>query len=121
MAQLIPIPKFTDARGTLAVLEKLCPFDIRRAYWIYQATTARGGHRHRTNRQLMFALHGSVSVYVHDGNIPKEYCLQTPEEGLLLEPADWHRMEEFSRDCVLLVFASEPYDINDYIDEPYPC
>lgn len=121
MACLLKIPVFKDFRGSLAVFEASCPFRIKRSYWIYNASAARGGHRHRTNRQMMFALHGSVSVYVHDGNIPKEYLLQTPEEGLLLEPADWHRMEEFSTDCVLLVFASEPYDINDYIDEPYPC
>lgn len=121
MAQLIQIPKFKDERGTLAVLESLCPFFIRRVYWIYQAAASRGGHRHRTNRQMMFALSGSLSVYVHDGMRAKEYLLQSPDEGLLLEPADWHRMEHFSKDCVLLVFASHPYDVNDYIDEPYPC
>lgn len=121
MAKFIKLPKFQDKRGTLAVLEAVCPFSIRRAYWIYQASAARGGHRHRTNRQLMFALHGSVHVYVHDGRNSQTYALQSPDRGLLLEPADWHRMEKFSGDCVLLVFASEPYDVNDYIDEPYPC
>ena len=29
-------------------------------------------------------------------------------------------MDDFSPDCVLLVLASEPYDVADYIDEPYP-
>jgi hypothetical protein len=29
-------------------------------------------------------------------------------------------MDAFTEDCVLLVLASEPYDVNDYIDEPYP-
>ncbi len=38
----------------------------------------------------------------------------------MLETADWHTMDEFSDDCVLLVLASEPYDVNDYIDEAYP-
>jgi hypothetical protein len=29
-------------------------------------------------------------------------------------------MDNFSPDCVLLVLASEPYDVGDYIDDPYP-
>ena len=38
----------------------------------------------------------------------------------MLELEDWHTMDKFSPGCVLLVFASEPYDVGDYIDAPYP-
>ena len=121
MASIIIIPSFCDRRGKLAVLEHNCPFTFRIAYWIYRPEGVRGGHRHKKNRQIMFALSGSVKIYVHDGKKAINYLLDSPEKGLLLEPEDWHRMEYFSKDCVLLVFASHPYDVNDYIDEPYPC
>jgi hypothetical protein len=36
-----------------------------------------------------------------------------------LYPEDYHSMHSFSKDAVLLVLASEYYDSNDYIYEPY--
>jgi hypothetical protein len=45
--------------------------------------------------------------------------LNSPAKGLLVEAADWHTMQNFSKDCVLLVLASEYYDMEDYVDERY--
>jgi WxcM-like, C-terminal len=36
-----------------------------------------------------------------------------------MEPQDWHTMYNFSADALLLVLASETYDLGDYIDEEY--
>jgi len=36
-----------------------------------------------------------------------------------LHPEDWHKMYDFSSDAILMVFASEYYDENDYIYENY--
>ena len=38
----------------------------------------------------------------------------------MLEPKDWHIMDEFSEDAILLVVSNQPYDKADYIYEPYP-
>ena len=120
MAKLIDLPTFTDGRGDLSVLEKAVPFPIRRVYFIHHARGARGGHRHRKNVQLLVAVAGEVRIHVDDGKKKQDYQLNRPCQGLLLETVDWHTMDKFSPDCVLLVLASEPYDVGDYIDEPYP-
>jgi hypothetical protein len=39
---------------------------------------------------------------------------------LILEPKDWHIMDSFSDDAILLVLSNEYYDQADYIDDPYP-
>jgi len=120
MARLIELPTFADERGELSVLETVVPFAVQRVYYIHHAQGLRGGHRHRKNIQLLVAVAGSVDIHVDDSKTKKDYQLNTPRRGLLLETPDWHTMDNFSKDCVLLVLASQAYDVNDYIDEPYP-
>ncbi len=43
MALLIKIPTFSDSRGKLTTIDKILPFDIKRVYYIYDATGERGG------------------------------------------------------------------------------
>ena len=35
MAKLFSIPTYKDPRGSLSVIEKILPFDIKRVYYIY--------------------------------------------------------------------------------------
>jgi hypothetical protein len=120
MAKLVDLPTFSDARGSLTVLEQAVPFSIKRVYFISGAVGLRGGHRHKKNRQILVAVAGSCEIFVNDGKQKKTYYLDSPSVGLLLKLEDWHTMDKFSPGCVLLVLASEPYDVDDYIDEPYP-
>lgn len=119
MAHLTDLPTFPDPRGSLTVLEKVVPFPIRRIYYIYKANSLRGGHRHKNTRQLLVSVSGSCEVFVNNGREKSTFALDSPSKGLVLELEDWHTMDNFTRDCVLLVLASEPYDPDDYIDEPY--
>ena len=120
MAKIVEIPTFGDARGELSVLEKIVKFPIRRVYFIHHAEGLRGGHRHKKNIQFLVAVAGKVLIHVNNGHEKIDYHLDSPRKGLILETADWHTMDAFTEDCVLLVLASEPYDVNDYIDEAYP-
>ncbi|NDA34008.1 MAG: hypothetical protein EBZ01_04215, partial [Betaproteobacteria bacterium] len=70
--------------------------------------------------QFLVAVAGKVMIHVNNGHEKTNYHLDSPRKGLILETVDWHTMDDFSKDCVLLVLASEPYDVNDYIDKPYP-
>jgi len=47
----------------------------------------------------------------------KKFSLKNPETGLLIEPEDYHWMDNFTEGTVLLILASEYYDYNDYIFE----
>jgi len=119
MAHIIELPTFGDERGQLTVVEKLLPFDIKRFYYIYDVTAQRGGHRHKKSIQALISLGGSCEIYVNDGENEKTFILDTPSKCLILDPKDWHTMYNFSKATTLLVFSSEFYDKNDYIDEEY--
>ena len=60
-------------------------------------------------------LRGSLSVVVDDGRASEEIALDGPSVGLYLPPMIWAVQYRYSADALLLVFASDPYDANDYI------
>lgn len=121
MASLIKIKSFSDTRGSLAVIDRECPFEIKRVYFIYNVPPGehRGFHRHKVTRQLLVAVTGTCKVHVDNGKKKNEIKLSSSEEVLLVEPEDWHYMYDFSQNCVLAVAASTSYDKSDYITEPY--
>lgn len=120
MAYFIELPTFSDRRGSLTVIEKILPFEIKRVYYIYNASSKRGGHRHKKTIQALIAVAGKCEIFVNDGEKKETFVLDKPNQALIIECKDWHTMDNFSKDCVLLVLASEYYDKNDYIDEEYP-
>ena len=121
MAHIIEIPTFGDHRGELRVLQDQIPFDIKRVYYIHgKPGYPRGGHRHRTTDQALICVSGSCVVSNNDGKKREEFVLDNPSKCLMVDRHDWHIMHSFSEGAVLLVLASTPYDVNDYIDEPYP-
>jgi dTDP-4-dehydrorhamnose 3,5-epimerase-like enzyme len=120
MAQLIDLKTFTDKRGNLTVVEKVIPFTIKRIFYIYGVDeSVRGGHRHKTTVQAAICLKGSCQIYNNDGKEENRFVLDQPNKCLLLQPTDWHTMDHFTEDAILMVLASEYFDAGDYIFEPY--
>ena len=120
MAYLIDLKTFTDKRGNLTVIEKSIPFDIKRIFYIYGVdSSVRGGHRHRKTIQAAICLQGSCHINNNNGKETAEFMLDSPHKCLILEPSDWHTMDRFTPNAILMVLASEYFDTNDYIFEPY--
>lgn len=119
MAYTINLPTFGDDRGSLTVVEEQLPFEIKRFYYIYDVTNQRGGHRHKKTIQALICLGGSCEVYVDNGEKKETILLDSPSKCLILDPKDWHTMDRFTLGSTLLVFSSEFYDKDDYIDEGY--
>jgi len=120
MAHLISLKTFTDSRGNLTVIEKVVPFDIKRIFYIYGVdTSVRGGHRHHKTIQAAICIKGSCVIANNDNTKQETFILNSPDKCLILEPQDWHQMHSFSNDAILMVLASEYFDSNDYIYEPY--
>jgi dTDP-4-dehydrorhamnose 3,5-epimerase-like enzyme len=118
--KIIKLPTHQDARGSLTVAEKILPFEIKRVYYIYDCAAGdRGGHRHKKNIQVLICVKGSCVIDCDDGQTKEAVLLDRPDKALLLQPADWHTMRDFTPDAVLLVLASEYFDADDYIDEAY--
>ncbi|HSX38980.1 MAG TPA: FdtA/QdtA family cupin domain-containing protein [Candidatus Saccharimonadales bacterium] len=109
-------------RGQLSIIEenKDIPFDIKRIYYIYGSKNVeRGGHRHKKTKSALICVSGEFKIFVNDGHSKKTFKLNTPEKCLLLNPRDWHTMISKDSKAVLLVLASEFYDVKDYIDKKY--
>jgi dTDP-4-dehydrorhamnose 3,5-epimerase-like enzyme len=120
MAKLLDLKTFVDKRGNLTVIERVIPFEIRRIFYIYGVdSSVRGGHRHKKTIQAAICIKGSCRIYNNDRNIEEHFILDRPDKCLLLYPDDWHTMDQFSEDAILMVLASEYFDVDDYIYEPY--
>jgi dTDP-4-dehydrorhamnose 3,5-epimerase-like enzyme len=122
MPELIKLNTISDTRGSLTVIEKILPFDIKRVFYIYGAdNSTRGMHRHHKTTQAAIVLNGSCSIFNQKPGAveSEEYILNNPDICLIIYPEDYHWMKNFSSDCVLLVLASEFYNSEDYIFEPY--
>ena len=120
MARLINLKTFVDERGSLTVIEKVIPFVIKRIFYIYGVDgSIRGQHRHFKTRHAVISIRGMCTIYNNNGEKEELFQLDMPNKCLILEPEDWHSMYNFSADSILIVFASEYFDDNDYIREPY--
>ena len=117
IGKIIELPKITDPRGNLTVAEQLkdVPFEIRRAYWVYDVPggESRGGHKRL--RQLVIALSGSFHVTLDNGHERETILLNHPWQGLIIETGIWRTLDDFSSGAVCLVLASEIFEEDDYI------
>jgi len=116
---VIELPINHNEKGNLTVTEngKNIPFDVRRAYYLYDvpAGESRGGHAHRKLTQLIMAASGSFNVILFDGKVRKTVTLNRPFHGLLVVPGIWRELDDFSSGSVCLVLASHEYDAEEYI------
>ncbi|CDT25133.1 sugar 3,4-ketoisomerase [Vibrio coralliirubri] len=115
----IDFPRIGDDRGNLVVLEgnKNIPFSIKRVYYLFdlQSDTPRGFHAHKELVQVAVCVKGRCDILMDDGKSKEIVTLDSPDKGLLIDVMQWHEMQNFSDDCVLLVLASDYYNENDYI------
>lgn len=112
-------PRIIDLRGNLTVgeFERTVPFSPRRYFMVFGVPNAeiRGEHAHRTCKQFLVCAHGQCSVVADDGMHREEFLLDDSSLGVYLPPLTWGIQYKYSADAVLLVFASEYYDSNEYI------
>jgi tellurite resistance-related uncharacterized protein len=119
MPQLIELPTYSNESGLLTVFEKVLSTDVKRIFYIYGVSPneQRGKHGHKKTWNALICVAGSCSVYVKSPDAEHTFELSNPAQCLVLEPQDWHIMENFSSDAVLLVASTEHYDKEDYIWE----
>ena len=106
--------------GKLSVAESIVniPFEIKRVYYIYDLENSqaiRGRHAHRQLEQVIFCINGSFILGLDDGTNKEELIINQRNTGVYLGTGLWHTMSGFSKDCILLVFASDYYNESDYI------
>ena len=105
--------------GVLSIFKvgEQLPFVVKRVYTIDGCVPqlTRGCHAHKQTRQALFCLRGSVEILLDNGKIKKTISLDNPHDGVLIQQKVWHRMDNISKETLMLVFANTFYDENDYI------
>lgn len=120
MAQLHKLTQHTCERGDLTVFENLLPGALKRVFYITNADgNSRGGHRHKKAWQALICIQGSVDIQIETGGQTGCYSLNEPNQCLILEPDDWHVLENFLNKAIVLVVSNQKYDEQDYIYERY--
>ncbi|MBQ7571316.1 MAG: WxcM-like domain-containing protein [Bacteroidaceae bacterium] len=118
-ARIIELPKITDPRGNLSIIEECreVPFDIKRVYWLYDIPggTERGGRALRHTDEFIVALSGSFDVELDDGHSRQVFPLNRSYYGLLVPSGLWRTMVNFSTNALALVLSSTDYSDADYI------
>jgi mannose-6-phosphate isomerase-like protein (cupin superfamily) len=114
----IAIQRVIDERGELSIAHvSELGWSAARAYWITGVPEGaeRGHHRHHRLEQLFVAIAGEVLLQVesHTG-VHSEWLLSSKGNAVHVPPGAWRVLSNFSRDCVVLVLASRPYEEDDY-------
>jgi UDP-2-acetamido-3-amino-2,3-dideoxy-glucuronate N-acetyltransferase len=113
------LPLIHDLRGNLTVgeFEKEIPFLPKRYFSVFDVPNKeiRGEHAHKMCQQFLVCIKGSCHVVADDGRQRQEFILDKPNKGIYLPPMVWGVQYKYSADAVLMVFASDHYDSNDYI------
>ena len=112
---------FRATEGTLRALELEAELGFlpQRVYWISDVPrgAVRGNHAHKELTQFILMLSGSVTVTIKTPDSETRFALSSSNEGLVVPPGFWREMSNFSSDGLMFVFASLPFDENDYIRE----
>lgn len=108
-----------DMRGDLSVgeYERDIPFTPKRYFLVFNVPTSevRGEHAHRKCHQFLICVRGSCGVLLDDGQRRREITLDRPDLGVYMPPMIWGTQYRYTKDAMLLVFASDYYDPDDYI------
>ncbi len=117
--KIINLPKVHDPRGNLSFVEEEnhFPFEIKRAYWIYDVPggETRGGHAFKEQHEMIIALSGSFDVIIDDGLNRKAISLNRSYYALYIPSGIWREMENFSTNSLAMVLSSTPFSEEDYV------
>jgi len=117
--KIIELPKIQDPRGNLSFIqqEEHFPFQIKRAYWLYDVPGGqiRGGHAFKKQNEMIVALSGSLDIQVDDGRNKTTYTLNRSYFGLYIPCKIWRQMVNFSTNSLAMVLSSTKYSEDDYI------
>jgi len=122
--RLIELPEIDHGRfGALCFgqFPEHFPFVAERIFFVHgvSAEAVRGGHAHIKTSQIVFCVHGAVTIWLyHQFAQACRFRLESPRHGLLIPPMWWTELGEYQDDTVTVVAASHPYEEADYIRQP---
>lgn len=119
--KILDFPVHGDEKGNLIAIEQNIdvPFSIKRVYYIWGSKydVTRGNHAHKHLEQIIICLSGSCDFILDNGLERTKIHLNTPTKGIYIKNKIWREFTNFSSDCIILVLASEHYNVSDYIKD----
>lgn len=117
---IIDFKEYKDERGKLIPFEyeTNCPFEIKRAFLIYDVpslSTERAGHINKYTKQIIIAISGECYVDCIDKNKKETFILKSPSKGLFINNNTYKKLYNFSKDATLLCLCSNYYNKAEYI------
>lgn len=116
MARLINLKTFKDTRGSLTVIERVIPFEIKRIFYVNGPGQFKNGHKRM--KQAVICLKGSCLIANRTGTEEQQFVLNTADQCLLLTHEDRYEMSEITDDAILMVLASELFELEERVNEP---
>jgi hypothetical protein len=117
----ISLERVDERRGSLCVAEvgRHIPFEIKRAYWIFDVPVGgeRARHAHREQSEVLVPVRGAFTVHCDDGVVGTVHPLDSPDEALLLPPMVFHYLDDFAPGSLCLVLASGRYNPSEYVND----
>ena len=110
---------FGDLGGLVPFEFESMPFAPKRVFIVRDVFpgTVRGRHAHLKCEQLLVAVAGTVLVELFGGGLRGRVTLDRPDIALQIPARIWAHQQYVAPNSVLMVFASEPYEESDYIED----
>lgn len=105
--EIILLPKIFDPRGSLTVTEEMknIPFHIHRVEYLYGISQGKVLEKYTEKEGYKFyvALSGSFRITIHeDDETKRDYMLNRPYQGLLIQGDTHYSIHDFSNGVVCL-------------------
>ena len=119
MVRVLELDRFRDERGSLVPLTfDDVAFRVARSFVVNAPRGAvRGGHAHRSVRQVLFRASGTIEVEVRHDGARALVTLDESNPALLVEPGVWAQQTYLDDHAALVVFADGAYDSTEYAHE----
>ncbi len=117
ISQIDDIKSFCDHRGELLpIYQSHVPFLIKRLFYISGVSkeTLRGGHAHKTTKQYLICISGSLEVYLKTDSLKETYSL-TKNQGIYIPELVWDEQKFLELNTTILVLCSTDFNEKDYI------
>lgn len=111
-----------DARGILTAVQ-FCrvAFQPLRAFVVAAPEgTTRGGHGHRSGRQLLMHVHGEIHIALRHRGEVEHLVLDSTNRAVMIEAPVWSSQTYHGDNPTMVVFSDTEYDPENYLVEPEP-
>ena len=110
--------KIDPNSGRLGIIEfQKLNFPPARLYWISDLIpgSVRGNHAHKTLRQVMFVIAGSINIKLYEGDDEIYHKMEPSGQVLYIEPGIWREFWTDELGSVVCVLCDQPFNESDYI------